>query len=205
MWLYFLARSLPGTYLAGSKPNFTMIARQIEILREVNSTVESTFSPLSREQLNWKPASDQWSIAQCLDHLIRTNEGYLPQLAEISMGTKRKSLWERVPFLPAIFGKLILKASQPNGKGKMKAPKAFEPLQSNLPAETTANFIAHNRAVIRQYERLPKSNLSFYRLTSPASKVIVLRLEDVIELLPAHEQRHLQQALRVMQTEGFPR
>jgi hypothetical protein len=181
-----------------------MIARQIEILKEVNSTVESTFSPLSREQLNWKPASDRWSIAQCLDHLIRTNEGYLPQLAEISMGIKQNSLWERVPLLPALFGKLLLNASRPDGKGKMKAPKAFEPLQSNLPTETTANFLAHNRGLIRQYESLPKSNLSSYRLTSPASKLIVLRLEDVVELLPAHEQRHLQQALRVMQTEGFP-
>jgi hypothetical protein len=78
-------------------------------------------------------------------------------------------------------------------------------LHYDRPAETTANFIAHNRAVIRQYERLPRSNLGSYRLTSPASKVIVLRLEDVIELLPAHEQRHLQQALRVMQTDGLPR
>ncbi|MEQ8706338.1 MAG: DinB family protein [Phaeodactylibacter sp.] len=181
-----------------------MAIRQIEILKQVSATVEGTFGNLSRDQLNWKPGPDRWSIAQCLDHLIRTNEGYLSQLAEISLGIKRKSLWERLPFLPAIFGKMLLKASHPEAQGKMKAPKAFEPLQSNLPAEITGHFLAHNRALIRQYEKLPQGNLASYRLTSPASKVIVLRLEDVVQLLPAHEQRHLQQALRVMQTEEFP-
>lgn len=181
-----------------------MIAQQIEILEEVNATVEDTFVPLLHEQLNWKPAPDSWSIAQCLDHLIRTNESYLPQLAEISQGKKRPTLWERAPLLPNLFGRLLLKASRPSGEGKMQAPKAFRPLQSNLPVETPSHFLAHNRALMRQFEALPKEGLHRYRLTSPASKIIVLRLEEVVLILPAHEQRHLQQALRVMNAEGFP-
>lgn len=181
-----------------------MIAQQIEILEEVNATVEDTFVPLLREQLNWKPAPDSWSIAQCLDHLIRTNESYLPQLAAISQGEKRQTLWERAPLLPRLFGRLLLRASQPDGQGKMQAPKSFRPLQSNLPVETPTHFLAHNRALIRQYRALPQDGLRRHRLTSPASKVIVLRLEEVVLILPAHEQRHLQQALRVMDAEGFP-
>ena len=34
---------------------------------------EKLFGSLSAEQLNWKPAPDRWSVAQCLEHLINTN------------------------------------------------------------------------------------------------------------------------------------
>jgi hypothetical protein len=70
--------------------------------------------------------------------------------------------------------------------------------------KNTEHFLAHNRALIRQYKALPEDQLGYSRLTSPASEVIVLRLEDVVRLLPMHEQRHLQQAIRVMESEEFP-
>jgi uncharacterized damage-inducible protein DinB len=36
------------------------------------------FQTLSEEQFNWKPNTKSWSIAQCLDHLIVSNEKYFP-------------------------------------------------------------------------------------------------------------------------------
>ena len=45
-------------------------------LSEVAADAHEHFGPLSAEQLNWKTAEESWSVAQCLDHLIRTNHEF---------------------------------------------------------------------------------------------------------------------------------
>ena len=50
-------------------------------LNDISKQSLSEFGSLTSEQLNWKPASNTWSIAQNLDHLIVVNETYYPVLA----------------------------------------------------------------------------------------------------------------------------
>ena len=47
-------------------------------LSDISRQYLSEFGSLTNEQLNWKPNSTVWSIAQNLDHLIVTNESYYP-------------------------------------------------------------------------------------------------------------------------------
>jgi hypothetical protein len=37
--------------------------------KEAKEKVQSGFSDISLQQLNWKPLPETWSIAQCLEHL----------------------------------------------------------------------------------------------------------------------------------------
>ena len=182
----------------------TSVQPYTDILSEVSQAAEQHFRPLSKAQLNWKPHPDKWSIAQCLDHLIRANEGYLEQFERIKSGQKRNSLWERLPFLPTLFGNFLLKAVDPANRQKVPAPKRFRPARSNFPPEVLDNFLAHNRTAIRSIEQLLAGQLHQYRLTSPVSPVLTLRFDQAVKLIAFHEQRHLQQALRVMEVEGFP-
>lgn len=185
-------------------PAFTA-QQSAQSLAETSHAAEQHFRPLSKEQLNWKPSPNKWSIAQCLDHLIRTNEGYLEQFELIKSGQKQLSLWERVPFLPTFFGNFLLKASDPANQQRVPAPKHFRPARSNFPPEILDNFLAHNRAVMQSMKQLPEGNLNRYRLTSPASPILAMRLDQAVQLLAIHEQRHLQQALRVMEADVFPK
>lgn len=44
---------------------------------ERNSEAAQTLAAdLSDAQLNWKPAAEQWSIAQCLEHLAVATHGF---------------------------------------------------------------------------------------------------------------------------------
>ena len=40
------------------------------------ATARRLFSELSEAQLNWKPAPEKWSIAQCLEHLAVTSSKF---------------------------------------------------------------------------------------------------------------------------------
>ena len=57
----------------------------------ITGDAKALFGHLTREQLNWKPAANSWSVAQCLDHLITINREYafdeavIPPGAELAM------------------------------------------------------------------------------------------------------------------------
>jgi DinB family protein len=90
----------------------------------------SSFGALSAAQLNWKPSAERWSVAQCFVHLIESNKGYLPIIESVRRGTKKTRFRERLPMLPGLAGRLLIKSLDPANTRKMKAPKAFEPSQS---------------------------------------------------------------------------
>ena len=49
-------------------------------LDKITEHFVADFGSLSAEQLNWKPNSQTWSIAQNIDHLIVVNQTYYPIL-----------------------------------------------------------------------------------------------------------------------------
>jgi hypothetical protein len=87
---------------------------------QVRSTVNAAFGGLSSEQIKWKPSPSEWSIAQCLEHLLLLNKPYIPQIEKILAGKRQASLWERAPLLPAFFGRLVLAAVQPASNKKSR-------------------------------------------------------------------------------------
>ena len=56
-----------------SKDLLQTIVGETELL---NDSARQLVTGLNDEQLNWKPAPDSWSIAQCLDHLAVTSEKF---------------------------------------------------------------------------------------------------------------------------------
>jgi hypothetical protein len=79
----------------------------------IAAEAERTFGQLTREQLNWKPGADQWSVAQCFEHLITINRAYTPQLRLIEQGAYAPTWRDHVPVLARLFGSMILRAVQP--------------------------------------------------------------------------------------------
>ena len=55
----------------------------VQEIDKITLDAELLFSELSGEQLNWKPNSQTWSIAQNLEHLIVVNETYYPVLSAL--------------------------------------------------------------------------------------------------------------------------
>jgi hypothetical protein len=179
-----------------------------DLLHEVSlitKKVQAEFGHLNAGQLNWKPSPDQWSIAQCLDHLIKTNQQYFPMLEGVARGTRKKSFMERLPGLPGFFGKLLLKAMDPANETKRKAPGMFKPGASQLPASMVPDFVQHQQHLIRLIRATDlvgdhEKNI----VSSPVSGLITFSLKDGISIIVVHEERHFMQAKRLLKASGFP-
>lgn len=163
----------------------------------------SSFGSLSASQLNWKPSAERWSIAQCFDHLITSNKGYLPIVESVRSGKKQTRFVERLPVLPGLAGKLLIKSLDPASARKIKAPKKFEPAQSEISATVISDFVAQQEQVMAGMKSTSHLDLEKIIVTSPALSIVAYSLMDAYRIIVVHEKRHLQQAKRVADEPAF--
>lgn len=162
------------------------------------------FGHLSAQQINWKPSAGEWSVAQCLEHLIAINSAYYPQFDRILSGEKKATLWERMPILPGLFGKMLVKSQAPNSHQKFKAPNLAQPSASAIDPQVVDRFVENHRETITKLRAMERLDPAKTIVTSPFVKLITYSALDAARLVVAHERRHFAQAQRVMETEGFP-
>ena len=180
-----------------------------KLIRDAGTIVEQTrssFGNLSSTQLNWKPSAERWSIAQCFDHLVTAHQGYLPIIESVRTGTKKTTFWERLPVLPGLAGKLLIKTLDPASARKLKAPKRFEPALSDVSASILDDFAAQQSKVIEGMKATAHLDLEKIIVTSPAVSAgfVTYSLMDAYRIIVVHELRHFQQAQRVAAEPGFP-
>jgi hypothetical protein len=166
---------------------------------------KTLFGHLNQGQLNWKPASDSWSVAQCLDHLITANRGFHPVFDLILKGEYRMTFLHRMPFLPAFFGKIVIKAVSPDTPRKLKAPGLAQPSSSSIDPQIVERFVTQQRETLAKMKSLKDRGPAEIIITSPLLSVVVYSLLDAFRLIVAHERRHFAQAQRVMRSDRFPR
>jgi len=174
----------------------------ISDLSDVLTDIKEHFGGLSEEQLNWKLATDSWSVAQCLDHLIRTNSEMLPAI-DIKINGAKNSFWENWSPLTGFFGRFLTKSMRTDSK-KFKAPSKSIVPPSEVPADIVDQFAANQAVVIEKINAISVLEWDKVVITSPFMGLITYRVADGINILVEHEKRHVRQARRVMETEGFP-
>ena len=178
------------------------ITRITSTLADIAADVRAEFGGLTPAQLNWKPGADSWSVAQCLDHLIKTNTEMLPAINKKIAGA-RNSLWEQWSPLTGFFGGFLSKA-MPKDDKKYKAPSKTIVPPSNIDADVVERFEANQAIVIEKIKALSDMDWERSVITSPFMGLMTYRISDGVVILVEHEKRHVRQAKRVMQAPAFP-
>jgi hypothetical protein len=162
------------------------------------------FGRLSAEQVNWKPGEGEWSIGQCFDHLIVSNRPFFPIIEEVLEGRRRRRAWERMPLLPRLFGKLLIRTLRPDTGRKVEARPAFYPSSSHIPPEIIASFAQQQDRLLHLMEATRGLDLDAITITSPVASFVTYSLMDAYRIIVVHEQNHFVQASRITETAGFP-
>jgi hypothetical protein len=164
----------------------------------------SGFGGLSAPQLNWKPAADRWSVAQCFDHLVTANVAYFPVFDQVLGGKNKRTFWTSLPWLPGLWGKMLIKSVSPESARKLKAPKIFRPSASSVDAAIIRRFVDQQNQVVEYMKAMEGLRVEKIIIPSPVTGLIAYSVMDAYRVIVAHERRHLLQARRVTETEGFP-
>jgi hypothetical protein len=176
-----------------------------EELGTIAADARKEFGGLSAAQLNWKPSADRWSVGQCLNHLITSNTEYFPILDSLVSGKKKTVFLERLPVLPKLWGKLMIKSLDPKTTRKLKAPANLQPASSDLSTSVVEQFVEQQSKFADWMDKTKDLDLERIVITSPVMKLITYSVMDSYRFLVLHEQRHFQQAQRVMTEANFPK
>jgi hypothetical protein len=175
----------------------------ITAANDIAADAKSTFGRLTPTQLNWKPSAERWSVAQCFDHLLTSNKGYFPPIEGVIAGIK-PTFWQRMPVLPGLAGRLLIKSLDPKSTRKIKAPQKFQPVQSDISASVIDDFVDQQGRIVEKMKSTEHLDLERIIITSPVAAAITYSLMDAYRIIVVHERRHFEQAKRVTEEASFP-
>ncbi|HRH67228.1 MAG TPA: DinB family protein [Bacteroidia bacterium] len=174
-------------------------------LDQIGNSARIEFSELNSRQLNWKETEKNWSIGQCLDHLIKSNEKYFPLLDRLISGKYKMSFWESINPLSSYTGRKMAESLGPKVVKPFISPKLFEPGRSSIRGSIVQDFLQHQQLLTSKISMLQEMDVQKRIVTSPVAGLITFPLKDCLEILTGHEERHFIQAGRVKSAPGFPK
>ena len=171
---------------------------------EVLRATEALFASLSPEQLIWKPERKAWSILECFDHLLTTNNAYLPRIREAIGKATATGVENLVPYKPSWFASKFIDSMRPGSSFKVKTFGVFKPKSKPNDLGVTQKFIAQQQELLGLIKRADRCDLNGVKLSSPANRLIRFSIGEALTLLVVHQQRHLLQAQNVQLLGHFP-
>lgn len=168
-------------------------------LEKLTLKFNKTFGKLSEHEIHWKPDANTWSIAQNLEHLILINQSYFPMIDRLRNKDHKKPFTAKLGFLVNFFGKVILKSVQPETTKKTKTFSIWKPAENSKSEDILARFTEHQeklkQKILDSEDLLKRSAV----ISSPANPKIVYKLDAAFKIILAHEERHFQQAKKLLE------
>ena len=147
-----------------------------------NKNKAEGFTHLPLDILNWKSSPDSWSILECLEHLNRYGDFYIPEIEKrITTSQQRPAETFKSGWLGDYFAKTMLPRKKLN---KMKT------------------FLNQQQAILNLLDKSKEVDLTNTKTGISISKWIKLRLGDTFRVVIYHNQRHMAQAERVLKEAG---
>jgi hypothetical protein len=172
---------------------------------EITNDFQNSFGKLSSQEINWKPNASTWSIAENMDHIIKTNKSYFSIVDKAKIGSYNTSYLANFGWIVNLFGRVILKGVDPNRRKKTKTFKMWEPNEKKIFLSILDEFFDH-QAELKQLINHSSDLISKETvISSPVNKHVVYKLETAFDIIVNHERRHYNQALEVLNKENFPK
>lgn len=151
----------------------------------------------NEEDLNWRPDELKWSALECLEHLNLYGDYYLEEIERAIRASKHPSDPE---FKSGIMGNYFAKMMLPGEKTKkMKTFKDKNPIGKKLDKSTITRFIRQQQKLLELLARATKVSLTNTKTGTSISSYIQLKLGDTFRVIIYHNQRHIEQAKKVLE------
>jgi DinB family protein len=171
-----------------------------------NADARTVTADLSEAQLNWKPSSEQWSVAQCLEHLAVATRGFDPYFAAALERARSKAPAANPPaYKPTRMGSWLARHVAPDSPRKLRSPRKFRPADASAIQSSLQMFLEEQQKFIDFVRACRGIDYNKTRIRSPVTALVRYSLADAFVITVVHAQRHLGQARRVREMTEFPR
>lgn len=152
--------------------------------------------------LKAKPSETGWSALECIDHLNRYSEFYIPVFQKAIEKAKNKTSEN---YKSGWLGNKMAEDMLPKDgklKSTMKTFKSKDPSLDGVYANALIVFIGHQVTLIAILEKSRAIDLGSLRVETTIS-LLKLKLGDALRFFINHEIRHIEQAKKAMHNPSY--
>lgn len=148
------------------------------------------------KDLNFKRSTESWSVLECIEHLNRYGNFYIPEIGKrLEKNTTHPGAFFKSGWLGNYFAKSMLpgEAMKP-----MKTFASMDPAGSSLDKQVLHAFIRQQDRLLELLEQAATVNLKDTKTAISITRLIRLRLGDTFRFVIYHNHRHIVQAQRLI-------
>lgn len=165
------------------------LARRNARIIERAERIPARFPP---EALRRRPAPGKWSPAEVLEHLVKSDEGYLARMRPLIRDARAGGFEGAGRWRPTLMGRLLVWAL--GSKRPTPTVRALEPREGGAGGEAALRrFVELRREIAALLEASAGLPWRRLRFTSPYSALVRPNLGDAFRVLVVHAERHLDQ------------
>jgi DinB superfamily len=206
--LFQLSGRRPRGGAPGEHPGEVLVPQLQDLeseFREIGRQLRTVADGLSHEQLNWRPGSGQWSIAECLGHLNMMGSEPLEAIDAGIREARTKQWYSQGPFRIGFFADRLVRATEPPARWKQEARRKFVPPSDQPFAAVVPAVIDLQEQLIARLRLANGLNLGRIKILAPGRPFLRLNLYELFVFIAAHERRHLEQAVRTRRDRMLPK
>lgn len=173
-----------------------------QLLQDLTSRTMSHIARVQKLQaidhvsLNRKTDEKSWSILECIEHLNRYGDYYIPEITTRIKASKKA--WEK-DFKSGWLGNYFAESMLPKEQlKKMKTFKSMNPVGSSLNPKVINTFLNQQSQILELLKLAEGVSLSKTKTSISISSLIKLKLGDTLRFVIFHNERHLVQAERLL-------
>jgi DinB superfamily len=147
-------------------------------LDSIARETQATFGRFDAQQLNWRPDAPRWSVEQCYDHLL-TAHRLMFQATEVALtDAAPRPLWQRLPVLPRVFGRILVCSQAPSSARKFTAPSKAHSATNDIGADIIQRFVEQHRNAVAVAQALDERDAAGAIMTSPFIRFVTYSVLD---------------------------
>lgn len=180
---------------------FTTLVADID---EAQDTLIGLITGMSDEQWNFRSAPDRWSVAECVEHIVRTEQAVLAGIQAAAAGPPNPEWYAQTNGKNMLVRQAVL-TRNPRGAGSpFKAPYEVSPTEHWDRAHAIREFYKAHGALRAFVETAPRAikNRTF---PNPFPEIGMMNAHDWLTLAALHVRRHSMQIEEVQADPKYPR
>jgi hypothetical protein len=169
-----------------------ILTELLEQTEKLLNTAISEWQLVPHSQFARRPTPNAWSANECLQHLNSYGRYYLPAI-EKSIVPNTDSVREFSPGWLGNYFTNLMKPQQGGKVSKMNSPKDHRPVKILESHVVVSEFIDQQERLLQLLRRSASANWDV-RVPISLTRMIKLKLGDVLLFYTAHQERHYLQA-----------
>jgi hypothetical protein len=152
---------------------------------------------LTPERLTRRPAPESWSIAECFVHLTLSHAPFPALLTAAFAEARDAGQTGTGPFKADLRGRLVKWGLEPPPRIKLKAKAPFQPVKIDSPERVLPDFLDLQGRLEDCIRAAAGLRIDRVKIVSPVDSRVKYNVFAALQIIAAHERRHLWQAERV--------